>query len=91
MHIPSTVFSSLVAQVAYGPYRSATKFMAPDFIVRVTRQFKPSRREGKATLVLTIGKPNYSERQFIKQAVKAGEPFPVKRYRLRPWPVKRGR
>lgn len=35
-------------------------------------------KHGNKEIILTIGKPNHSERKFIKDCKKAGEPFPVK-------------
>jgi len=40
-------------------------------------------------MVLTIGRPNYAEREFIKLCKKAGEPFPVKKMQLKFYPKKK--
>lgn len=37
----------------------------------------------RAEVLVTIGKPNFAERRFIKLCEKAGEPFPVKKIQLR--------
>jgi len=58
----------------------ATKFVGPKEIVRAVRQtykkFKP-RKGDNIQITLTIGKPNYAEREFIKKCQLAKESFPV--------------
>lgn len=68
----------------------ATKYVSPTLIVRATRKKytyggKVSLRGGatNAEMILTIGKPNYAEREFIKACKKANEPFPVKKVQLK--------
>lgn len=57
----------------------ATKYVSPNFIVRATRKtYGKKILKGNIELYLTIGKPNYAEREFIKQCKKAKLPFPVK-------------
>ena len=63
--------------------RSAVKFIDPKLVVRATRRFKPDRRNTRTEILLTVGRPNYAERKFVKLCVKAGEPFPVKRVQVR--------
>lgn len=76
--------------------RSATKFESPKQVTRVTRRrYSGSKRRGSyfssksIEVTVTIGRPNHKEREFIKRCQKAGEPFPVKKPRLR-FPAKRG-
>jgi hypothetical protein len=66
-----------------------TKYLSPNEVIRATRRHKPSARARRIEAVLTVGAPNYRERQFIKACLRAGEPFPIKRIQLRPWPRKR--
>jgi len=64
----------------------ATKYLAPNHIVRATRKnYKHSGGPKDATIeiILTIGRPNYAEREFVKACKRAGEPFPVKKVQLR--------
>ena len=42
-----------------------------------------------ASPCLTCGKPNFAERAFVKKAVKAGEPFPVRKVQLKFPPQRR--
>lgn len=60
-------------------------------IVRATRILYNGKasEQGNMEIRLTIGKPNYAEREFIKDCKKAGEPFPVERVQLMHVPVKR--
>ncbi len=71
--------------------KRVTKYMSPLATVKGTRQGKLYRRADsrpdswgvQTTILITIGRPNYAERQFIKKAKKAGEPFPVKKYQIK--------
>jgi len=69
--------------------KRAVYYIEPKKVVSVCRRFKASKRATRDDFVLKIGKPNYLERLFVKDCVKAGEPFPVKKVQLQPWPVKR--
>lgn len=67
--------------------RRATSYLASNYTVKASRRH---RRSGKQTeIVVTIGRPNYAERRFIKACVKAGEPFPVRKVQLKFWPEKK--
>jgi len=66
----------------------ATKYISPKLILRAVRKtykaYKLGSRKGDNVEVhLTIGKPNYLEREFIKLCQKAHEPFPVKKVQLK--------
>ena len=69
--------------------RMATKFLDSNKVVRATRQFKRSARDSRTTLIVTLGAPNYRERYFIKQCVKAKEPFPVRKIQLKHYPKRK--
>ena len=71
------------ALLSNGGVRQAVAYVAPDFVVKATRQRKPTKRTRSETLLLTIGRPAYLERRFIKACLKAGEPFPVKKVQLK--------
>lgn len=67
--------------------RRATKYLAPDKVVKATRRFK--RYNTMSTdVVLTVGRPNYRERRKIALFRKAGVPFPVRRIQFDAWPRK---
>lgn len=59
--------------------RKATKYLDANTTVKCTRQRPYDSRDRQETLLLTIGKPNYAERKFIKLCQKAGDPFPVRK------------
>lgn len=62
---------------------TATVYLSEKETVRVTRRLFHGRPSAKALdLTVTIGKPNYKARAFIKLAVKAGERFPIRRVQL---------
>lgn len=65
--------------------RRATKYVSPNFVVKGARRHRPRRIEPRVEIVLTIGKPNWSERRFITTAKRAGESFPIKQVQLKDW------
>lgn len=71
--------------VLVGGWRRATVYVAPDLVVKATRRHRPRKNARTVEMVVTVGGPNYAEREFIKQARKSGEPFPIKRVLLKPW------
>lgn len=71
--------------------RSAVKYMSPKEVVKATLRFKPSKRVTRSEVVLTIGRPNYAERKFVKLCQKAGEPFPFKKVQLKLYPAKKAK
>lgn len=69
----------VVRNVLEGRIKSATKYLEPKLVVRASRRlFKGKIVKGNVEIVLTIGRPNYEERDFIKDCQKAKEPFPIK-------------
>lgn len=69
--------------------RKATKYVAPSLTIKASRQHKRRGNERAVTIILTIGRPNYAERRFIKACQKAGEPFPVRRVQTKAFAQKR--
>lgn len=59
--------------------RRATVIVSPTETVVVSRRHKFDRRSTRNEFVVTVGKPNYENREFIKAAKRGGEPFPIKR------------
>ena len=51
-------------------YKRATKYVSPTLIVRATSRLKPRRNKRTHEMVLTIGKPNWHERQYIANFMK---------------------
>lgn len=52
-------------------------------MIKATRRHKLDRRESREEFVVTVGAPNYLERIFVKQALKAKELFPIDKIQLR--------
>ena len=66
-----------------------TKYYSEKYTARATRQlYNKKIHNGKIEIRFTIGRPNFKEREFIKQCKKAGEPFPVKKIQIK-YPPKR--
>ena len=86
MKIPMSAFSSVVEVLLRSESRSVTKFLAADCVVRATHTHRPDKRSRSTSLVVTFGKPNYREREFVKACRVAGEPFPVRKIQMRAWP-----
>ncbi len=86
------VVAAVLGQEAY----KAVKYISPKLTVKATRQLlrangrRIDHRDKRVTLLVTIGTPNYEEEKFIKLAVKAGEPFPIKRIHMKFPPEKKG-
>lgn len=78
----------MIAAMIDPKLRTATAFIAPDYTMRLSRVSRHQRKNGRSrTFSLTLGKPNFEAQQFVKACVKAGEPFPIKKLKLRMWPV----
>jgi len=66
--------------------KRVTKYLRPDFVISAHRKSfrgKIDDRDKIAEIVVKIGNPNYAEREFIKLAKKAGEPFPIKKLQFK--------
>jgi hypothetical protein len=91
MKVSRAAVSRAVVSLLETEARKVTVFVSPELTVVATRQRKPRKNGRGETVLLTIGKPNFENRKFIKACLKAGEPFPVKKILLRWWPEKRKR
>jgi hypothetical protein len=74
--------------------RRAVKYLAPDLTVAAAAVLYngklPRKNYRSRSIVVTIGRPNFEARAFIKRCKAAGEPFPVKKIQLK-FPPKRPR
>ena len=64
----------------------AVKYCSPKLTVKATRRLtrkKIDKRNKHVEILFTVGPPNFDERIFIRQAIKAGEPFPIKKLQLK--------
>lgn len=74
---------NLVDLVLNTENRKAVKYISPTLTIKATLRGKRDKRNKHKTVLVTVGAPNYLERQFIKKAKAAGEPFPVKKIQLK--------
>lgn len=63
--------------------KKATRYYAENYTVKATLKGKPRKNERQREILLTIGRPNYAERDFISKCKKAGEPFPVRKVQIK--------
>lgn len=89
METRNAVTRVVAALIANIQARMATQFLSPTLVVRATRRGKHSARDKRHEFVLTLGQPNYRERDFIRACKRAGEPLPVKKIQLKYPPAKR--
>lgn len=76
----------LVEAILNGGAYKATKYFNDNdkLTVKATRKLfnyngrKVDKRLRSTEIMVTIGRPNYEEREFIKKAKKAGQSFPAK-------------
>lgn len=79
-------YQDVVEAVLAGGVVKATKYVSPNEIVRaVRRRFGKNKKfnRGNMEIILTIGKPNFVERDFVKKCKKVGEPFPIRKVQLK--------
>lgn len=80
----SKICEKVIEPIVRGGIIKATKFIDEKFVIRATRKcFNKKICKGDIEIILKIGKPNFEERIFIKNAKKAGEPFPIKKIQLK--------
>ena len=79
----------LIKNLTENGARKATFYFSPKLVAKATRQRRPDRRTNQETFVVTLGRPNYAERKFIKTLKAAGEPFPVKKIQYKFYPKKK--
>lgn len=65
--------------------RKTVKYVSPVLVVRAVRKTygKKILKRHNTEIILTIGKPNFLEREFIKTAKKVGEKFPIKKIQIK--------
>lgn len=83
MKIPRKIFSELAEVILEGGAKQATKYLDEKTTVKATFQGKRRKNQSSSTILFTIGRPNYKERQFIKDCKKAEVKFPVRKLQLK--------
>lgn len=81
-------YGDIVEAILLGGVKRATAYISPTLVAKATRRGKLSHsslmpRKDNIEMVVTVGRPNYAERQFIKLCKKAGESFPIKKIQLK--------
>lgn len=69
--------------------RRATAFITPKLTIKATAQRRQDGRDKSATCLVTVGRPNFLERRFIKVCQKAGMAFPLNQIQWKFWPKKK--
>lgn len=69
--------------------RRATAFISPTLTIKATAQRRQERRDKQATCLVTVGRPNFVERRFIRVCQKAGMVFPLSQIQWKSWPKKK--
>jgi len=76
----NNIISTLINEKAL----KATQYISPKKIIRAVRTRSGNKlMAGNIQITLTIGEPNYLEREFIKACKKSNEPFPIKKIQLK--------
>ena len=70
--------------------RKVTGYLSEKYVVKATRRHRYNKRDHQETYLVTIGRPNYAERKFIKLCKEVNEPFPIKKLQYQLWPKARG-
>jgi hypothetical protein len=70
--------ASVIQALLSNDVKKVTRFITPNVTVTATRLQRPDRRSRGESYVVTVGRPNYANREFIKECKAAGEPFPVR-------------
>ena len=83
-------FNQVVEALLETGAAQAVKYVSVNETIQATRIRYGGwvRRRAPIEIRVTVGRPNYLARRFIKACRRAGEPFPVKRIQLR-YPVKK--
>lgn len=68
--------------------RRATVFISPKLTIKATAQRRQDSRDGSATCLVTVGKPNFLERRHIAVCKKEGKTFPIDVVQWKLWPKK---
>ena len=78
------IYDQLIQYLLDGDVVRATKYVSPKKVIRATRtRYGGKFQKGNIEIVLTLGRPNWLEREFVKACIKAKETFPVKKIQLK--------
>jgi hypothetical protein len=74
--------------ILLGGAKRATKFLSVKDTVKATLQGKYDSRARQTTILVTVGRPNYNEQEFIDQCREVNKPFPIRKLKIQ-WSRKR--
>jgi hypothetical protein len=92
MKVPRYAIHNVVEACLETEARKAEIYLSTELVIRATRRHAPNNsrcNRAHHEIVLTIGPPNYAERQFIRWLKRAGEPLPVRKMQLHWYPKKK--
>lgn len=79
------VQKTIEALLAAGAWK-ATLILSPTEVVRATRRWyrrMKTQSDERVEIAVTIGRPNYQERDLVKACKKSGEQFPMRKIQLK--------
>lgn len=76
-------FGELANAILKGGAKKATRYFSENEVLKATYQGKRNRKASQHTIIFTLGRPNFEEKEFIRRAKEAKEPFPVKKIQLK--------
>lgn len=88
MEVKDQIIGSVVSTLLFSDAKKVTKFLSPKLRITATRSHKRDRRNTRESFIVTIGQPNYEQRQLVKAAIAAKEPFPIRKLQIKQWRVK---
>lgn len=84
------MYEKIITELLSSKAMKATWYESPKRIVRVVRtKYDNKFPQGNIQITLTIGKPNYAERDFIKILKRDGVAFPSQQIYLKYLPKKK--
>ena len=66
--------------------RRATAYISAKRVIKATLQRRIDKRAKSVTVLVTVGKPNFVERRFIRLCKQAGMVFPLQQIQWKHWP-----
>lgn len=90
MKISSNVILQTIKTLLHANAWKATKFISDKMVIHATRRLYGRKfSKDRIEILLTIARPNYTNREFIKACKKAGEKLPVKKVQIKYVPKKK--
>lgn len=86
MKVPMKTVSAVIEVLIRTEAVKTVKYLTPTQVVRAVRRKRIGKgivKQGNIQISLTIGRPNYIEREAIAKCVKAGEVFPINKIRVK--------